>query len=648
MPDWSYRTLFRPFLFTLRPAWARDVTLRSAQLLASLSGPVKIIEFMGNSHPGASMAARVAGLNFPTHVGLGAGLDVHMLADDALAQLGFGFIEVGPVTLDPIAEKAIEVRQCAGDIVYEEPLANEGARVVLRKLRRRGDVRLGVRLAHPAGCSAGSAATECAHLARMFADIADFFTYDARAAIGRNNAPQAVKQTIRCALEAIRAAVPAHPLFVVVPPDSPDEQIAEWIHDARACGACGAVVGGGVATAGGRLVGGSTFEKSLAVVQNLRKQFPEHLAIVGSGGIREPADACAMLSAGADLVQVHSGLVYAGPNFAKRISNAAPATVSSPPVRKNAGWVWILMMGIGIAIAGIIAWFIGSTRVILPYDERFLGLTVSQLARINARLPAFMQHDRVTYAGALLSVGLAYVFLAAFGMRTGASWARRIIVNSSIVGLASFFLFVGIRYLDPVHAAGTAVFLAFFSLGASAAPVTLRYRSRDLRNDGVWLRGLWGQLCFVFLGFGFIVGGITICVVGMTSLFVPTDLVFMHTTPSILAGASPHLIPLLAHDRAYFGGALIVNGMIWMLAALWGFDRGVRWVWWMFAICGFPGFIAAIAVHFSVGYTDSGHLFPVYFALALYVAGLACSYGYLNGGGEGKEKTRRIRGGLCL
>jgi hypothetical protein len=188
-----------------------------------------------------------------------------------------------------------------------------------------------------------------------------------------------------------------------------------------------------------------------------------------------------------------------------------------------------------------------------------------------------------------------------------------------------------------VHAAGTAVFLAFFSLGASAAPVTLRHPSRDLRNDVVWLRGLWGQLCFVFLGFGFILGGITICVVGMTSLFVPTDLAFMHTTRSVLARASPHLIPVLAHDRAYFGGTLIVNGMIWMLAALWGFDRGVRWIWWMFALCGLTGFAAAIAVHFGVGYTDTGHLLPVYFGLTLYIAGLACSYGYLNDAGEGKE-----------
>jgi hypothetical protein len=290
-------------------------------------------------------------------------------------------------------------------------------------------------------------------------------------------------------------------------------------------------------------------------------------------------------------------------------------------------------MGLGICIAGVIAWVLGATRVILPYDEHFAGLTVNQLAQVNARLLAFMEHDRVTYAGAMLSVGLAYLFLSAFGMRAGMSWTRRVAIFSSIVGFATFFLFVGVRYLDPVHAAGTAIFFAFFVLAVTAQNVTLRRTSRDMQNDGVWLRGLWGQLCFVVLGFGFIAGGATICIVGTTSLFVPTDLTFMHTTRAALAGAAPNLIPLIAHDRAYFGGALLVNGIIWLLAALWGFDRGVRWLWWMFAICGLPGFASAVSVHLAVGYTDFGHLLPVYFALALYAAGLAFSWRYLTDSG---------------
>lgn len=632
MPDWSYRTIFQPLLFSLRAALARDATLDAVQMLARVSGSARVIEFIGDTRPDPTRAACFAGLAFPTRVGLGAGLDVHLLAPDALAQLGFAFIEIGPVTLDPVEEKAIQLRRHDGDILYEEPLANDGAHAVVKRLRRLGELRVGMRLAHRAGGAIDLVVSECAELAHTFAARVDFFTYDTRSAIAGIDASERARRTIRGSLEAIRAAAPAHPLFLVVPPDRPINEVVEWIDDARSFGVDGIVIGGGIATPEGRLVGRSTFEKSIAMVRSVREHFPERFTVIGSGGISEPEDARAMLSAGADLVQVHSGLVYAGPNLAKRISRAAPVGAMSPASSRNAGWVWILLMGIGIAIAGIIAWLVGSTRVILPYDEQFLGFTISQLARINARLPAFMQHDRVTYAGALVSAGLAYGFLAAFGMRAGARWARRITMYSSIVGLASFFIFAPIRYLDPLHAAGTAVFLVLFVLGMAAPFVMLRQTSFDLHNDAVWLRALWGQLCFTFLGFGFVVGGAAVCAVGMTSLFVPSDLAFMHTTREVLAASSPHLIPLLAHDRAYFGGALIVNGIIWTLAALWGFDRGARWLWWMFALCGLPGFISAILVHFAVGYTEFEHLLPVYFALTLYVVGLACSYRYLNEG----------------
>ena len=596
-------------------------------MLARASGRAKVIQVIGDTGTDAYTAANAAGLVFPARVGLGCGLDVHVLANDALTQLGFGFIEVGPVTLKPIAEKAIALRRGHRDIVYEEPLANDGSVALAGRVRRCGDVRVGMRLAHRPGIPAAAVVNEVTQLARIFADRADFFTYDTRAALSDNHSAQGENETVRLALQAIRAAAPSCPLFLSLPPDVPRSRMETWIGEAKLCGAVGIVVGGGVATPDGRLVGRSTFAQSIALVQAVRKRFPTELCVIGSGGVFEPADALAMLDAGADLVQIHSGLVYAGPNLAKRITRASPRSTVPRLVETNA-WVWILLMGIGIAIAGTVAWFIGSTRVILPYDEHFLGLTLEQIARINARLPVFMQHDRVTYAGALLSAGLAYVFIAAFGLRAGIPWARRVIVYSSVVGFASFFLLLGIHYLDPVHAAGTAVFLAFFAIGAASPARINRAVSRDLQNDKAWL---WGQLCFVFLGFGFVVGGITICVVGVSSLFVPSDLTFMHTTREVLAAASPRLIPLLAHDRAYFGGTLIVNGIIWLLAALWGFDRGVRWLWWMFALSGLPGFAAAIAVHFGVGYTDFMHLLPVYFALILFITGLACSRRYLKG-----------------
>jgi dihydroorotate dehydrogenase len=123
---------------------------------------------------------------------------------------------------------------------------------------------------------------------------------------------------------------------------------------------------------------------------------------------------------------------------------------------------------------------------------------------------------------------------------------------------------------------------------------------------------------------------VTIAIVGITSLFVPTDLSFMDTTRDALAAVNPHLIPLLAHDRASFGGTMVAVGVAWMLGGMWGFRRGARWLWWTFLVSGASGFLTAIGIHVVVGYTDFEHLAPVYLALALFTLALILSYPYLS------------------
>ena len=68
-------------------------------------------------------------------------------------------------------------------------------------------------------------------------------------------------------------------------------------------------------------------------------------------------------------------------------------------------------------VGGVLAWLIAATRVVLPYDEAFIGMTRAQLHAANGRLLAFMAHDRVTLAGTMISIGVLYAGLAWGGMR---------------------------------------------------------------------------------------------------------------------------------------------------------------------------------------------------------------------------------------
>lgn len=100
------------------------------------------------------------------------------------------------------------------------------------------------------------------------------------------------------------------------------------------------------------------------------------------------------------------------------------------------------------------------------------------------------------------------------------------------------------------------------------------------------------------------------------TVFVPEDLAFMQTSLPTLKGAGASLVPVIAHDRAGFGGALVTDGLAVLLVALWGYRQSARWLWWTFFSASTIAFFALTSVHLVVGYTDLFHLLPVIIGIA--------------------------------
>ncbi len=98
--------------------------------------------------------------------------------------------------------------------------------------------------------------------------------------------------------------------------------------------------------------------------------------------------------------------------------------------------------------------------------------------------------------------------------------------------------------------------------------------AEDEGPAGEWQRALVGQLLMVTAGAGLIIGGLTISYVGLSSVFVPSDLTYMSTSPRALAAANHRLLSFIAHDCAGFGGALVSVGAAVLLIAAWGWRRG--------------------------------------------------------------------------
>jgi hypothetical protein len=297
-------------------------------------------------------------------------------------------------------------------------------------------------------------------------------------------------------------------------------------------------------------------------------------------------------------------------------------------------------MGAGMLFGSLLAMVIALTRVVLLYDEAFVGMSRDQLVALNPRLLAFMAHDRVSLAGTMIATGAMYLGLSLAGIRSGLHWAQQTVFISAFTGFASFFLFLGFGYLDTFHAFVTAVLMQLLLLGLhsrlgaytpSAAP--------PLRGDRAWRRSLWGQLLLILHGCGLLGAGATISAIGVTQVFVREDLEFMRTVAHVLQTANPRLVPLIAHDRATLGGMLLASGWVFLLPALWGFRTGSAWLWWTLLVAGLSAYAGALGIHYTVGYTSWMHLLPVFGGLGIFLLGLWLSRSYLCAAGDPDRLT---------
>jgi hypothetical protein len=290
----------------------------------------------------------------------------------------------------------------------------------------------------------------------------------------------------------------------------------------------------------------------------------------------------------------------------------------------------VVLSGLALLACGAFAIFLAATGKFLPHDVEYLGMTSQQLCTLHeCRIVHFMIHDRVSFGGVLVAIGILYVWLAEFPLRRGEGWAWWTLAASSIAGLLSFLAYLGYGYLDTWHGVATLGLLPLFGGGLA--------RTRALRRTGVprprlelATREGRGRAVLLAAMFGMVAAGATITTVGTTMVFVPQDLEFLGLTVADLHGINPRLVPLIAHDRAGFGGALLSAGIVMFLSVLYGrLDRSQCEA---LALAGIAGFGTAIGVHPLIGYTSVTHLGPAVAGCLAYATGLFMAWPRRMGG----------------
>jgi hypothetical protein len=297
----------------------------------------------------------------------------------------------------------------------------------------------------------------------------------------------------------------------------------------------------------------------------------------------------------------------------------------------------MVFAGCQLLLVGTIALASAAFVTLLPHEHTFLNSTLAGLHDYHhdGSLVAFMVHNRVSFAGALLITGWLYLWLAIRPLRRGESWAWWTLLISGYAGGSSFLAYLGHGYIDSWHAAGTAGIMLTMALGlALSYPVLQRPRGfiallppgnkakseppKTLEMSGRWFMTVWAAAT--------IGGGSLVLLTGMLPIFVPQDLEFMQTTAAGLERISIRLLPFIAHDRIGFGGALVAWGVA-ALACVWhglepGHNRLLLWL----AAAWLVGVITAIGIHPVVGYNSLSHLLPFMVKDGAFVLGLGCWY----------------------
>ncbi|MBC7444786.1 MAG: quinone-dependent dihydroorotate dehydrogenase [Polaromonas sp.] len=354
MPLLPY-ALARPFLFGLDPESAHDLTMAS---LARTQGTLLSAAYAARP---VSDPIELAGLHFANRVGLAAGLDKNARCIDGLAAMGFGFVEVGTVT--PRAQSGNPKPRMfrlpeAKALINRLGFNNDGlaaflANVQQSSVRRPGakqSLLLGLNIGKNADTPIENAVDDYLACLDGVYPHADYVTVNISSPNTKNlralQSDEALDALLGRIADQRELLASRHgrrvPIFVKIAPDLDDVQVGVIAATLKRHAMDGvvatnttldrrAVAGLRHADEAGGLSGAPVLHASNQVIAQLRAALGQGFPIIGVGGVMSGADAVSKIQAGADVVQIYTGLIYQGPAL---VTQAAQAIKSSCPTRQ--------------------------------------------------------------------------------------------------------------------------------------------------------------------------------------------------------------------------------------------------------------------------------------------------------------------------
>lgn len=333
-----YNPLIRKILFSLNPETAHTVTFSILRFLHTIN---IIKEFI----PTVSAPYEVMGLTFPNPVGLAAGLDKNGEYIDALADLGFGFIEVGTVTREPQIgnpKPRMFRLEKQNAIINRMGFNNKGVDYLIERLKKtKYKGILGINIGKNKDTPLENAVDDYLYLFRRVAPYASYVTINISSpnteglrSLQHGEMLSELLKTLKKEQKILEEfEKKCVPLVVKIAPDLTQSEL-----EATAAILLNEKIDGVIATnttlgregvedsvyvkESGGLSGRPVFVKSTQVVRDLARLLDNKIPIIGCGGIFSEQDAKEKIEAGAKLIQLYTGLIYQGPGLVEQCVKA--------------------------------------------------------------------------------------------------------------------------------------------------------------------------------------------------------------------------------------------------------------------------------------------------------------------------------------
>ena len=327
--------LLRPLLFKFDPEVIHKITLNLIKWAGMLPPTYAVLRAIFEVND-PRLEVEAFGVKFRNPIGLAAGYDKDGVAVRGLSSLGFGHVEVGTLTRQkqignpqPRVHRVIESQ----GVINSMGFPNNG--VAAMRIRR-GAAKVGINIGKSKDTPLEQAAEDYVELFKQVYRDADYVAINISSPNTLNLRQLQARDYIEGLLKEVTTVrnrvTPRVPVLVKIAPDLSEQEVDDVLGAIELAGVDGVIATNttigreGIPAAYRDLKGGLSGlplrDRSTALVSCISRKTNSKLPIIGVGGVMNPIDALAKFEAGATLVQVYTGLVYAGPSLVQQINRA--------------------------------------------------------------------------------------------------------------------------------------------------------------------------------------------------------------------------------------------------------------------------------------------------------------------------------------